>query len=54
MPLAAIYCRVSTGDQREHGFSLPTQVDHCTRYAQANGYEVPEAYRFEEDHTGPP
>jgi site-specific DNA recombinase len=52
MPLAAIYARVSTAEQAESGFSLPTQLDQCQRYAASCGYEVPAEYVFSEDITG--
>ena len=37
---AVIYCRVSTKDQAEQGFSLDAQETKCTEFAQKNGYEV--------------
>lgn len=38
--LAIIYCRVSTTDQAEHGYSLGMQEKECHRFALNNGYEV--------------
>ena len=35
-----IYCRVSTHDQAETGFSLEAQHEYCTTYAQNKGYTV--------------
>jgi site-specific DNA recombinase len=52
MTLAAIYCRVSTAEQAESGYSLPTQLDACLQCAHALGYEVPAEYRFLEDYSG--
>ena len=46
---AAIYCRVST-DEQGRGYSLPTQLEACQRYAQEHGYVI--AARFEDEYTG--
>lgn len=46
-PLAAIYIRVSTQDQAQHGFSLDAQQDSLQNYAKALGYEVFRIYRDE-------
>ena len=37
---AAIYARVSTDDQAEKGYSLPTQIDAMREYAAKNGFTV--------------
>ena len=37
MKSAAIYARVST-DEQGKGYSLPTQLEACRRYAQEQGY----------------
>ena len=37
---AIIYCRVSTQDQAETGFSLEAQEEYCNGYAQRRGYTV--------------
>jgi site-specific DNA recombinase len=37
---AILYARVSTDDQAEKGYSLPTQLDAMRQYAQANGFQV--------------
>ena len=37
-PLAAIYVRVSTQDQAQHGFSLDAQQDALENYAKVLGY----------------
>lgn len=46
-PLAAVYVRVSTQDQVQHGFSLDAQQDTLINYAKALGYEVFKIYRDE-------
>jgi site-specific DNA recombinase len=46
-PLAAIYIRVSTQDQAQHGFSLDAQEDALQNYAKALGYEIYKLYRDE-------
>lgn len=35
-----IYCRVSTIDQAETGYSLPAQEKACRQYAERNSYDV--------------
>jgi predicted site-specific integrase-resolvase len=50
--IAAIYSRVSTTDQADKGYSLPTQVEACMTLVQREGYTVPPAYIFAEDYTG--
>lgn len=42
---AAIYTRVSTDEQANSGYSLPTQVEACKRYADAHGFEVVGVYQ---------
>ncbi|HEX8092022.1 MAG TPA: recombinase family protein [Blastocatellia bacterium] len=37
---AVIYCRVSTGKQEEEGYSLPTQIESCQKYANEHGIQV--------------
>jgi len=44
-PLAAIYVRVSTQDQAQHGFSLDAQQEALENYAKALGYEVCKVYK---------
>jgi site-specific DNA recombinase len=51
-PIAAVYARVSTTDQADRGYSLPTQVEACQAMAQQEGYTVPESYTFVDDYTG--
>ena len=46
-PLAAIYVRVSTQDQAQHGFSLDAQQEALENYAKALGYEIHKIYRDE-------
>ena len=49
---AAIYARVSTTEQADRGYSLPTQIDACHALAQQEGYSVPDTYIFVDDYTG--
>jgi len=46
-PLAAIYVRVSTQDQAQHGFSLDAQQEALINYAKAIGYDLFRIYRDE-------
>lgn len=46
-PFAAIYIRVSTQDQAEHGFSLDAQEESLINYAKALGYEILKIYKDE-------
>ncbi len=46
-PFAAIYVRVSTQDQAQHGFSLDAQQESLKNYATALGYEIFKIYRDE-------
>jgi site-specific DNA recombinase len=48
---AAIYVRVSTKDQKDNGYSLPTQIEACTAYARECGYEIV-SEAFQDDFTG--
>src|SRR5215213_3494177 len=48
-PIAVIYSRVSTEEQGR-GYSLPTQVDSCRKYAIEKGYKV--IAEFQDMHTG--
>ena len=50
--LAAIYARVSTTDQADKGYSLPTQIEACQAMARQEGYAVPESHVFVDDYTG--
>src|SRR5690348_8996123 len=50
--LAAIYARVSTTDQADKGYSLPTQLEACQAMARQEGYTVPESHVFVDDYTG--
>jgi len=50
---AILYARVSTDDQAERGYSLPTQLEACRQYAAQHGYIVPSAdYEITDDYTG--
>lgn len=42
---AAIYARVSTDDQAEHGYSLPSQIENCHKFAAVNGLNVTAIYQ---------
>jgi len=42
--LCAIYCRVSTDKQVDHGLSLPAQQSRLVAYCQAHGWEVYQIY----------
>lgn len=46
-PLAAIYVRVSTQDQAQHGYSLSAQQEALVNYAKVLGYEISKIYRDE-------
>src|SRR5712692_5018047 len=46
----AIYTRVSSKKQEEHGASLETQLAECERYAADHGYTV--VGRYEEVFSG--
>lgn len=46
-PLAAIYIRVSTQDQAQHGFSLDAQQESLENYAKILGYEIYKIYKEE-------
>src|SRR5438105_12006171 len=50
--LAAIYARVSTAEQADKGYSLPTQLDACQGMARQEGYTVPNTHVFVDDYTG--
>ena len=43
-PFAAIYTRVSTQDQAQHGFSLDAQQDSLVNYAKVLGYDIFKIY----------
>ena len=50
--IACIYARVSTADQADKGYSLPTQIEACQALARQEGYTVPESHIFVDDYTG--
>jgi hypothetical protein len=50
--IAAVYARVSTADQADKGFSLPTQIEACQAMARQEGYAVPDGHIFQDDYTG--
>ncbi len=48
---AIIYCRVSTEEQAEEGYSLDAQEKFCRKFAEANSYRIVEVFR-DEGKTG--
>ena len=44
MKQAAIYARVSTDDQAERGYSLPSQIEACRKFAEQKGLQVAAVY----------
>ncbi len=52
LKIAAIYARVSTTDQADKGYSLPTQLEACQAMARQEGYAVPDTHVFVDDYTG--
>jgi len=46
----AIYARVSTDDQADKGYSLPSQLDGCRQYVDQLGYST--VVEFKEDNSG--
>lgn len=40
MKKAALYVRVSTAEQRDHGISVDSQIDALQTYCKENGYEI--------------
>jgi site-specific DNA recombinase len=47
---AVLYARVSTDEQAEQGYSLPTQIKECGEYAKTNDFTV--VGTFSEEYTG--
>lgn len=47
MPQCLIYCRVSTEEQAEKGYSLDTQEKLCRDFAERGGFRVAGVYRDE-------
>lgn len=47
MPNCFIYCRVSTEEQADKGYSLDAQEKLCRDFAERNGYRVANIYRDE-------
>jgi site-specific DNA recombinase len=43
--LTAIYARVSTDDQAERGYSLPSQIEACQNFADQKDLEVAAIYQ---------
>lgn len=44
MLLAVAYLRVSTEEQKKHGFSIETQQKACEEFAKNNGYRIKKIY----------
>jgi site-specific DNA recombinase len=42
---AAIYARVSTDDQAERGYSLPSQIEACMKFANQKGFDLSAVYQ---------
>jgi site-specific DNA recombinase len=49
---AAIYCRVSTTDQKTEGTSLESQLEACKKLAKERGFEVTEEFTIREVYSG--
>ena len=47
---AILYARVSTDEQAEKGYSLPSQFDAMRKYAAQQGFEI--AAEFQDDYSG--
>jgi len=47
MPSALLYCRVSSEEQAQKGYSLDAQEKFCSEFAQNNGYKVVGVFRDE-------
>lgn len=47
---AVLYARVSTDDQADKGYSLPSQLDAMRKYAAQQGFEV--VGEFQDDYSG--
>jgi site-specific DNA recombinase len=50
MKRAVIYARVSTDEQKEKGYSLPSQIEACAKYADTHGLNV--IAKISDDYTG--
>jgi len=50
---AAIYARVSTDDQAERGYSLPSQIEACQRFVDQISLVTPEVYQDDVSGTVP-
>ena len=47
---AILYARVSTDEQADKGYSLPSQFDAMRKYASAQGFEI--VAEFQDDYSG--
>jgi site-specific DNA recombinase len=50
MKRAVIYVRVSTDEQAEKGYSIPSQLDACRAYANQHGMQI--VAEFADDYSG--
>ncbi len=50
--IGAVYCRVSSSEQRDKGTSLDTQRDQALGKAATLGWNIPQEYIIQEDWTG--
>jgi site-specific DNA recombinase len=50
MKRAVLYARVSSDEQAEKGYSLPSQLEACRRYADVHGFTV--VGEYQDDITG--
>lgn len=47
--LAAAYSRVSTEKQGKEGHSIKSQIEYAEKYAERNGWELPNCFKFNEE-----
>ncbi len=47
---AVLYGRVSTSDQKDEGYSLPSQFEAMRKYAAQNEFEI--VGEFQDDYSG--
>ena len=47
---AVLYARVSSDEQADKGYSLPSQLELCRKYAERQGFEI--AGQMREDYSG--
>src|SRR5688572_25307692 len=49
---AVLYCRVSSKEQADEGYSLEAQESLLKDYAQKNGFEVAKSFKISESASG--